>query len=179
MPYARLYTLAEIKGMLQIYKNNYAIHGVNAAHKFVRATHAAHADVHSGADFLALQARVNTPGEPRTTGTYWNDSDQANATLEVLNSPAGQLLLATLDNAALPAQQKRAAIDAPLVGNYKVAEAVDRSNAPGTAGHLARAAAARVGAGSVQTVRFALRGFVLAVPGVGGQLQIQTSYPSG
>lgn len=176
MPYSRRYTLQEVKGMLQIYRGNHAMTGRNqVTHRHDRAGAGAHAHIHAGASFLDMQARVNTPGEPRATGTYWNDDDQAAATLEVLNSMSGQIALRRLDIG-----ETRAPMEAPLMANrYKISDAHDRSDRVGQAGHLGRNAAGRAGAGSIQTVGFASKGFVLVVPGVAGQLQIQTSYPSG
>jgi hypothetical protein len=179
MAFARQYSLQEVQGMLQIYRNNHAIHGVDANHQITRANAGAHADIHAGASFLDLQARVNTPGQPRLTGTYWSTEDQAAATLEVLNSAAGQLELAKLDDPLLAIGDKRAAIRAPLTpGRYKVAQAQDRSNHPGQPGHLVNNSPLRANAGARQEVKMASQGFVLAVPGVGGLLQIQTSWPS-
>jgi hypothetical protein len=179
MAFARQYSLQEVRGMLQIYRSNHAVHGVNAQHQVTRAVAGAHAHIHAGASYLDLQARVNTPGQPRLTGTYWSDEDQAAATLEVLNSAGGQVELAKLDNPALAVGDKRAAIFAPLTpGRYKVAQAADRSNQPGQPGNLVKNSPLRANAGSRQEVRMASQGFVLAVPGVGGLLQIQTSWPS-
>ncbi|MGL5009080.1 MAG: hypothetical protein ACRC6I_04310 [Paracoccaceae bacterium] len=181
MPFARQYSLAEVKGYLTIYRNNHAFHGVNAANNnVIRAVAGAHANIHAGSSYLDLQGRVNTPGQPRTSGTWWNEEDQAKATLELLNSVAGQAQLAVLDNAALPIGQRRAAIAGPVTpGTYRMANATDRSSiAGGPNPVLPRASGARVGAGSVQTVAMATGAFVLAVPGIAGQLQIQTSYPT-
>lgn len=176
MAYSRRYTLQEVKGMLQIYRGNHAMINANpATHRHQRAPAGAHAHIHAGASFLDMQARVNTPGEPRATGTYWNDEDQAAATLEVLNSMAGQIALRRLDIG-----EGRAPMEAMLMSNrYRISDAHDRSDRLGQPGHLGRNAAGRMNAGSIQTVGFAAKGFVLAVPGIAGQLQIQTSYPSG
>lgn len=173
MAYARLYSLGEVKGFLQIYRSNHAIQGVGPNHVLQRANAGAHAHVHGGANLLDMQARVNTPGEPRATGTYWNEDDQAAATVELLNSAAGQAELQLLDLG-----QMRASIQGMLIPNrYKMSLAEDRSNRQGQPGHLVKNSPQRVGQGAVHTVMFATRGFVLAVPGVAGQLQIQTSYP--
>lgn len=175
MAYSRRYTLAEVKGFLQIYRANHAVQGIGPGHHIQRAGAGAHAHIHGGANLLAMQARVNTPGEPRSTGTYWNEDDQAAATLELLNSMAGQIALRRLDIG-----EGRAPMEGPLTPQrYRMSEAHDRSDRPGQAGHLGRNAATRVGQGAVHTVLYATRGFVLAVPGVAGQLQIQTSYPIG
>jgi hypothetical protein len=179
MPFARLYSLAEVKGFLAIYRNNHAIHGIGAGHAIVRADHGAHAHIHGGASARDLQARVNTPGQPRTSGTWWNEDDQAKATLELLNSAAGQAQLANLDNAALPITNRRAEIRGPVTpGTYRMANATDRSSIPAVGPTVPRDNPLRNNAGAVQRVAMATGGFVLAVPGVGGQLQIQTSYPT-
>lgn len=179
MPFARLYALSEVKGFLAIYRNNHAIHGVNANSTIVRADHGAHAHIHGGASYGDLQARVNTPGQPRKSGTWWNEEDQAKATLELLNSAAGQVQLAILDNAALAITARRAAIAGPVTpGTYRMANATDRSSVAALGPTVPNNNPLRANAGSVQTVAMATGGFVLAVPGVAGQLQIQTSYPT-
>lgn len=179
MPFARVYSLMEVKGYLAIYRNNHAVHGIGAGHAIVRAAAGAHAHIHGGANALDLQARVNTPGQPRKSGTWWNEEDQAKATLELLNSAAGQLQLAILDNAALPIANRRAAIAGPVTpGKYRMANATDRSSIAALGPTVPNNNALRANAGAVQTVAMATGGFVLAVPGVGGQLQIQTSYPT-
>lgn len=181
MPYSRTYTLEEVKGMLQIFRDNRAIIGRHLAlgqvldiHMMTRAQAPAHAHIHGGADLLEQQARVNTPGEPRSTGTYWTEDDQALATLEILNSAPGQLALGQLDTGA-----GDATIRAPLTPQrYKVSTAHDRSDLGGQPGHLGRNNAGRYGAGATHTSSYATQGFVKVVRGVGGLMQIQTSYPS-
>lgn len=175
MAYSRRYTLHEVKGFLQIYRANHAVQGVGPGHHLQRAAAGAHAHIHGGADLRQMQARVNTPGEPRSTGTYWNEDDQAAATLEIINSMAGQIALRRLDIG-----EGRAPMEGPLIaGRYRMSEAHDRSDHQGLPGHLGRNSPLRTGQGAVHTVLYATRGFVLAVPGVAGQLQIQTSYPIG
>jgi len=175
MAFSRRYTLIEVKGMLQIYRGNHAIVSVGPGDfQLVRATAGAHAHIHAGASYLDLQHRVNTPGEPRMTGTYWSDDDQAAATLEVLNSFQGQIKLRLLDMG-----EKRAAMECSLKPDtYRVAQATDRSNLPGQPGNLTKGSQLRAVAGADQSVSHATKGFVLAVPGVGKLLQIQTSFPS-
>ncbi len=179
MPFARLYALSEVKGFLAIYRNNHAIQGINPNNTLVRSQAGAHAHIHGGASFGDLQARVNTPGQPRKSGTWWNEDDQAKATMELLNSAAGQVQLAILDNAALPIAQRRASIAGTVTpGLYRMANAVDRSSISTLGPTVPNNNPLRANAGSVQTVAMATGGFVLAVPGVAGQLQIQTSYPT-
>lgn len=176
MAYARQYSIDEVKGMLQIFEGNHAIQGVNALHQFQRAAEPVHAVTrHGGADFHFQGNRVNTPGEARTTGTYWNRDDQAAATTEILNSIAGQQELAKIDNGV----QTFASIRANLPPNkYKISVAADRSNTgQGNPGHLNRNDANRATAGATHTTTYATKGFVKAVKGVGGLLQIQTSFP--
>jgi hypothetical protein len=169
MPYSRRYTLTEIKGMLQIYRNNRQVTGVGPGHVVQRSNAEMHAQAfHGGASMLDLTQRVNTPGQPRTSGTYWNEDDQAAATLEIINSMAGQIALRRLDIG-----EGRAPIEAALTPNrYRMSSATDASM-----GFATKASPARVGAGAVHTTTFATKGFVLCLPGVAGQLQIQTSYP--
>ena len=126
-------------------------------------------------NFLEQRARVNTPGEPRGTGTYWTEADQAAATCEVLNSFQGRIALRKLDIG-----ETRAVIESILTRDrYSVANAADNSNhGPGHANHLGRNNAGRAGAGSTHSRGYAKRGLVVVVKGVGGLMQIQTSYPS-
>ncbi|MEK6481966.1 hypothetical protein WJR50_30780 [Catalinimonas sp. 4WD22] len=169
MIFSRKYTLEEVKGLLQIYRGNQAITGVNSVNSTVqRSPAAAHAHIHGGANFLEQRARVNTPGEPRKTGTYWSEQDQAAATLEVLNSDNGRIALRQLDIG-----ESSAVMEAYLTpGRFRVASAQDASQ-----GVLGRNNPARAHAGSINSQGFASKGFVKVVKGVGGQLQIQTSFP--
>jgi hypothetical protein len=174
MAFSRHYTAAEVEGMLRIFGGNRAITGRDPqTHHLQRANAPAHAQIHGGANMLEQRQRVNTPGEPRNTGTYWTEADQVAATTEVLNSDAGRIALRRLDIG-----EQRAAITASLTpGRYRVAQAGDRSNMPNMPGHLGRDNPGRAGAGATHTQGHATKGFVLAVKGVGGLLQIQTSYP--
>lgn len=174
MAFSRHYTAAEVEGMLRIFGGNRAITGRDPnTHQLQRADAAAHAHIHGGANYLQLQQRVNTPGEPRATGTYWTEADQVAATTEILNSDAGRIALRRLDIG-----EQRAAITASLTPNrYRVAQASDLSNRPNLPGHLGRSDPGRAGAGATHTQGYATKGFVLAVKGVGGLLQIQTSFP--
>jgi hypothetical protein len=161
--------------MIKIFEGNRAYLGRDAATNRVhRAGAAAHANIHAGASRLDQAARVNTPGQPRGTGTYWSEADQVAATTEILNHHLSQIQLRRLDTG-----DTRLGLEAPLSpGRFKVAEASDDSNlGPNVQGHLGRNNAARAGAGSSHTQGYATRGFVLLVKGVGGLLQVQTSYP--
>jgi hypothetical protein len=177
MPFARIYSRDEVKGMMQLYFQNKAVQGVDAQHRFVRSAKPAHYDAHAGASYLDMRDRVNTVDEPRTTSTYWSDAVQIDATMELLNSAVGQVELAILDDPTLAGPEKRANIRTNFVNDYAVAVAYDRSNVPGNAGHLIRANPLRAGSGARIARGIALNGYVLAVPGVAGLLQIQTSYP--
>jgi hypothetical protein len=176
MPFSRRYTLEEVKGMLQIYRGNHAITGhVPGTNQLTRSPAGAHAHIHGGANILEMKARVNTPGEPRSTGTYWTEDDQAAATLEILNSFQGQIALRRLDIG-----EKEATMSSTLTPNrYRVSNAHDKSDkGAGVAGHLGRNQAARANAGATFESSYATQGFVKVVKGVGGLMQIQTSYPS-
>ncbi len=176
MAFARPYSLHEVKGMLQIFEGNLAIQTVNPLHRVQRANEPAHAITrHGGADMHFQGNRVNTPGEARTTGTYWNRDDQAAATMEILNSPTGQQELRKIDLGT----QTFASIRANLPPNrYRISVATDRSNTgQGNAGHLNRNDVGRTNAGALHVTTYATTGFVKAVKGVGGLLQIQTSFP--
>lgn len=172
MAYSRRYTLFEIRGMLQIYRNNRQIIGIGAGRVLQRAPNPMHAQkFHGGASRLDLTERVNTPGEPRMSGTYWSEDDQAAATLEVLNSMAGQIALRRLDIG-----EGRAPMEAALTLNrYRMASATDASSLLKTP--VPKASEKRIGAGAVHRTSYASKGFVLCVPGVAGLLQIQTSFP--
>ena len=168
MAFSKNYSLMEVQGMLRIYKGNHAITGVAANGHLQRSDAGAHAHIHGGANFLEQRDRVNTPGQPRTTGTYWSEQDQAEATREVLNSLEGRVALRRLDIG-----ESSAVMEASLtVGRYRVSTARDNST-----GTLSRNNAMRVNAGSTSTQSYAQRGFVKVVKGVGGLLQIQTSFP--
>jgi len=168
MAFSRKYTLMEVQGMLRIYRGNRAITGVNTLGQLQRSNAPSHAHIHGGANFLEQRARVNTPGQPRTTGTYWSEQDQAEATLEVLNSDDGRIALRRLDIG-----ESETVIDARLTqGRYRVSTARDAST-----GVLSRNDVGRATAGSTHTQSYASRGFVKVVKGVGGLLQIQTSFP--
>ena len=175
MAFSRQHELSEVKGMLQIYRNNHAITNVDAnTGAITRSNAGAHAHIHGESSFLDQRARVNTPGEPRTTGTYWNSDNQARATLEILNSGTGQTALQDLDNG-----QSNTVIQTALTLNtYRYAAASDASNlGPNVPGHVGRNNQARIGAGSNHSQGYATQGFVKVVKGVGGLMQIQTSYP--
>src|SRR3546814_20957361 len=113
-------------------------------HTHGRAAAGAHAHIHAGASFLDMPARVNTPGEPRATGTYWNDDDQAAATLEVLNSMSGQVALRRLDIG-----EGRAPMENLLTANhYQHSDARARRNRVGSPDQLVKTHPRRVVAGS-------------------------------
>jgi hypothetical protein len=175
MPFSRRYTLDEVKGMLRIYGNNRAVTGrVPGTNQVTRSAAPAHAHVHGGANLLDQRARVNRPGEPRSTSTYWTADDQAAATMDILNSFQGQVALRRLDIG-----ENEAGMESTLAPNrYRVSKAHDRSDLGGAPGHLGRNAPGRANAGSTERTGFATHGFVKVVKGVGGLLQIQTSYPS-
>ena len=182
MSFSRPYALEEVKGMLQIYRHNRAITGRSLVpgahmldvHMMTRSAAPAHADIHGGANLLQQQARVNTPGEPRSTGTYWTEDDQAAATLEVLNSFNGRIALRRLDIG-----ETEATMSAALTPQrYRVSNAHDRSDLGAVPGHLGRNHAGRMNAGATHTTGYATQGFVKVIKGVGGLMQIQTSYPS-
>lgn len=181
MPYARQYTLQEIKGRLQISEGNRIVTGVTVqpggqVTPTAFGSVEAHAGMHAGASLLDQTARVNTPGQPRTTGTYWSTDDQAAATLEVLNSPTGQAGLAQLDGAA------REAFIGPVAltpNRYRMAVAHDDSDlGANVPGHVGRNSAARTGAGATEVVQFAATGSVKIIRLPGGMFIIQTSFPS-
>ncbi|MFT5229367.1 MAG: hypothetical protein ACI9EV_002521, partial [Urechidicola sp.] len=137
-----------------------------------RSPAAAHAHIHGDSNFLDQRARVNTPGEPRQTGTYYNVDDQAAATLELLNSAAGTIALRALDIGGTDA-----VIETNLTPDYYRSASAQDASQPAGPNHFNRNDEGRRDAGSIHTQAFARRGFVKVVKGVGGLMQIQTSYP--
>jgi len=126
-----------------------------------------------GANFLDQRGRVNTPGQPRSTGTYWTEDDQIDATTEILNNHLVQIQLRRLDLG-----ERRLGIEAPLLHHrYRISVASDKSDLNGNPGHLGRKNPGRIGAGSTHIQGYATKGFVLLIRQPGKLLQIQTSYP--
>lgn len=172
MPFQRQYTRDEVRGMLKIFEGNCALNGILNG-RVQRSDAAAHAHIHGGSTFLEQRARVNTPGEPRKTGTYWNTDDQVDATTEILNSHQVQIQLRQLDIG-----EQRLGVEAALThGKYRISKATDNSDLGGNPGHLGRKNPGRVNAGSTHVQGFAKKGFVLLIRQPGNLLQIQTSYP--
>jgi len=175
MPFQRLYTREEVHGMIQIFEGSRPIRAINPlTHRIDRQRNASHPGIHGGASYLDQRTRVNTPGEPRTTGTYWTQDDQIEATLNVINSHLSQIQLRQFDTGAT-----RVALETDLpVNRYRIEVAHDDSDlGAGVAGHVGRNNAGRLGAGSTHAVAYARRGFVLLLRGVGRRLQIQTAFP--
>ena len=170
MKFKEDYTLAEVKAMLSIYEGNRAIKENNSlSHRLTRQDAAAHAQSkHAGVNFLNLGKRVNTIGGPRNNRTYLNQSSQASATMEILNSVEGKKARLSVYNGAPSAN-----IETELNGRYQIANAEDLS-----IGSLVRKNPGRKTAGFKSTMPFATHGFVKIVKAVGGLIQIQTSYPT-
>ena len=173
MPYQRQYTREEVQGMIKLFEGNRLFQRTEAGH-VIRANAAAHANIHAGASFLDQRTRVNTPRQPRTTGTYWSEDDQIDATLDVINSFEGQIRLRQLDMG-----ERRLSIESnlPAGSSYRVSVAHDNSDRGGAAGHLGRNNLGRRNAGSTRQLSTARRGFVLLLRAPGGLLQVQTSFP--
>ena len=181
MPYQKTYTSDEARFMLQVYEGAHAFRGANAAHQIQRHGAAAHAALHGGAGFDAQRTRVNTPGQPRTTGTFHTTDDQVAALTHALNSVPGQAALGQLD--ANPGQREISFNAGLPPGRFQMTNHADVSShldAHGNAlpGHVAKNNAARIGAGSTQTRAAATGIYVLAMRAPGGKLQIQTCYPT-
>jgi hypothetical protein len=169
MPYARQYDLGEVKGMLQIAENSANViafrnHAAKLAKKGKVAKLAnaplAHAvGLHSEQSRGALGHRVD--GGPRSASTFKDFDTLARATLEGLNHPDGQAALARLDAGDIDAF-----FTAPLGGNLYFASRATRVGAKGsgTATHDPFMIATEV---SIKIVRY-----------VGGNLWLQTSFPS-
>ena len=174
MKFQRQYTYYEVQGMIKIFQGNRAFLNVDNNNIVHRPNASAHANLHAGASYLDQRNRVNTPREPRATGTYMNERDQIAATTYILNSHEVQIQLRQLDLG-----EQRLGVTAALpVNQYLIAVAEDNSNrGAGNAGHVGRNSQNRWGAGSTHRQVFATQGFVLLIRGVGGLIQIQTSYP--
>lgn len=183
MAFARTYTTNEANFMLQVYEGAKAYRGRNDANtKYVRHGAEAHSSLHGGASFAAQRGRVNTPGSPRTTGTFLTRHDQAQALTEALNSAIGQAALRQLDNN--PAQRELRFTVQLTMGRYRMSTHHDNSDVrdvTGTPqpalGHLGRNDPRRVGAGSTRTIAPAEQMFVFAMRQPGGKLMIQTCFP--
>ena len=169
MKFKEDYTLAEVKGMLSIYEGNRAIKENNSlSNRLTRQNAAAHPQgEHAGANFLNLGKRVNTVGGPRNNSTYLNQSSQASATMEILNSVEGKKARLSVYNG-----EPFAHIKTELKGRHQIAHAEDLS-----IDSLKRKNPGRKTAGFKSAMPFATHGFVKIVPAVGGLIQIQTSYP--
>ena len=169
MSFNKTFTLQEVKGLLTIYRGNHAVVGLDPlTGRIKRAPAPAHAHIHGGANFLEQKARVNTPGQPRQTSTYCTEHDQALATLEILNSPAGKAAIKQLFTGS-----DSVVIKAKLAPNrYATAVAHDASHT-----RLGRHNQGRLIAGATHRQCVATTGFVKLVRGVGGLFQIQTSFP--
>lgn len=181
MAFQKTYTKDEARFMLQVYEGAHAFRGSDASHMINRHGAAAHPALHGGAGFDAQRARVNTPGQPRTTGTFHTQEEQAAALAHALNSAAGQAALGQLD--ANPGQREIKFNAGLPPGQYQMTNHADNSShldATGNAlpGHVAKNNAARTGAGSTQTQAQATGIYVFAMRAPGGKLHIQTCYPT-
>lgn len=175
MPFSRQYSRSEVQGMLMIYEGSRPISAIDpATHAITRQRNPAHASIHGGASFADQRTRVNTPGEPRMTGTFQTQDDQIDAALAAINSFQGQIQLRRLDGG-----ETRLGLQAPLPpGRFQISSHHDNSDlGAGVAGHVGRNNAARIGAGSTRQLQTARSAFVLLLKGVGNRLQIQTCYP--
>jgi hypothetical protein len=169
MPYAKNYDLGQVKGMLQIAENSANIKAFRAfaasqAKKgkvalLSKAPVAHAAGLHAEQTADALANRVDTG--PVSASTFKDFDTLALATLEGLNHANGQAALALLDGGAIDATFR-----APLAGGMYYAS---RST---------RIGPKKSGVSTQDPFMIATEVFIKVVAYVGGNLWIQTSYPS-
>jgi len=169
MAYARIYDVAEVKGMLMIAEGSanitsFKVFAANQAKKKKKAVFSkapvAHAgSLHSGQTADDLSTRVDTG--PATASTFKDFDTMVLATTEGLNHANGQAALALLDGGAIDAT-----FTAPLAANQYFGSRSTRIGAKGS------------GAAQNDPFMVATQIFVKVVRYVGGNLWIQTSYPS-
>jgi hypothetical protein len=169
MPYARNYELGEVKGMLQIAENSanvtaFRAYAAKLAKKGKVAVLAkapvAHAvGLHAEQTAGALAARVDTG--PAAASTFKDFEILALATQAGLNHANGQAALALLD-----AGNIEATFRAPLVGGLYFAS------------RTSRVGAKKSGVATQEPFMVASEVFIKIVRYIGGNLWIQTSYPS-
>jgi len=169
MPYARHYDAAEVKGMLMIAEGSanitsFRVFAAKQAKKGKKASFGkapvAHAgSLHAGQTASDLSTRVDTG--PQIASTFKDFETMVLATTEGLNHANGQAALATLDGGAI-----EATFNAPLAGNQYYGSRSSRVGAKGS------------GVATNEPFMIATEIFVKAVRFVGGNLWIQTSYPS-
>lgn len=168
MPYAKIYEISDVKGMLQIAENSANVTAFRAfsaklalKKKVALLANApvAHAvGLHSGQTSGALGNRVDTG--PVSASTFKDFDMLAQATLEGLNHASGQAALALLDGGAIDATFR-----APLAGGYYASRST-------------RVGVKKSGVSTDEPFMIASEVFVKIVRYIGGNLWIQTSYPS-
>jgi hypothetical protein len=169
MAYARIYDVAEVKGMLMIAEGSanitaFRVFAANQAKKKKKAVFSKAPAAHAGTLHAAqtaddLSGRVDTG--PMTASTFKDFDTMVLATTEGLNHANGQAALALLDGGAIDAT-----FNAPLAANQYYGSRSTRVGAKGS------------GVATNEPFMVATQIFVKVVRFVGGKLWIQTSYPS-
>jgi hypothetical protein len=169
MPYAKQYDVATVKGMLMIAEGSanitsFKVFAAKQAAKKKKADFAkapvAHAGtLHASQTADDLSTRVDTG--PQTASTFKDFDTMVLATVEGLNHANGQAALALLDGGATDAT-----FNAPLAANQYYGSRSTRVGAKGS------------GVATNEPFMVATQIFVKVVRFVGGNLWIQTSYPS-
>ena len=160
MPYARQYDLQEIRGMLQIGEGSKNVKSPVPVNK--RAP--AHAiGLHGGPSQPSLIARVMGKEKKSNASAYRDFDTLVRATHEIINSAAGQTVLAGFDSGATSREMITAAL---TNGNYYSAAEV-KDNAPNTPRHSHTERGKRATEGSVLVEKF-----------IAGKLWVQTSFPT-
>jgi hypothetical protein len=169
MPYAKIYDVATVKGMLMIAEGSanvtsFRVFAKKQAAKGKVASFAKAPVAHSGSLHAAqtaddLSSRVDSG--PQVASTFKDFDTMVRATVEGLNHANGQAALALLDGGQIDAT-----FTAPLGGNLYYGS---RST---------RIGAKKSGVANNEPFMVASQIFVKVVRHIGGNLWIQTSYPS-
>lgn len=169
MAYARNYEVSEVKGMLMIAEGSanitsFKVFAAAQAKKKKKAVLAKAPVAHAGtlhASQTADDLSTRVDAGPQTASTFKDFDTMVLATTEGLNHANGQAALALLDGGAIDAT-----FTAPLAANQYFGSRSTRVGAKGS------------GVATNEPFMVASQIFIKVVRFVGGNLWIQTSYPS-